>query len=111
MEMIETKHDLLTTKYTKVLEEAEYKYNAPHTFKVVKAAFGDLRNLSFTYCSECEKEKHDTNGLRKVACIVSILDMTALCSRHYLEKIQRESCKEYLDKHSPKLDLKDFARI
>ena len=38
MEMIETKHDLLTTKYTKVLEEAEYKYNAPHTFKVVKAA-------------------------------------------------------------------------
>lgn len=30
MEMVETKHDLLTTKYTKVLEEAEYKYNAPH---------------------------------------------------------------------------------
>ena len=37
MEMIETKHDLLTTKYTKVLEEADYKYNAPHTFKVIKA--------------------------------------------------------------------------
>ena len=37
MEMIETKHDLLTTKYTKVLEEAEYNYNAPHTFKVIKA--------------------------------------------------------------------------
>jgi hypothetical protein len=37
MEMIETKHDLLITKYTKVLEEADYKYNAPHTFKVIKA--------------------------------------------------------------------------
>ena len=37
MEMIETKHDLLTTKYTKVLEEADYKYNAPHTFNVIKA--------------------------------------------------------------------------
>lgn len=37
MEMIETRHDLLTTKYTKVLEESEYKYNAPHTFKVIKA--------------------------------------------------------------------------
>lgn len=37
MEMVETKNDLLTTKYTKVLEEAEYKYNAPHTFKVIKA--------------------------------------------------------------------------
>ena len=36
-EFVETKHDLLTTKYTKVLEEADYKYNAPHTFKVIKA--------------------------------------------------------------------------
>lgn len=34
--MIETKHDLLTTKYTKVLEEKEYSYNAPHTFEVVR---------------------------------------------------------------------------
>ena len=37
MEMVETRHDLLTTKYTKVLEEEVYKYNAPHTFKVIKA--------------------------------------------------------------------------
>ena len=36
-EFVETKHDLLTTKYTKLLEEADYKYNAPHTFKVIKA--------------------------------------------------------------------------
>jgi hypothetical protein len=34
--MIETKHDLLTTKYTKVLEEKEYSYNAPHYFEVVR---------------------------------------------------------------------------
>lgn len=36
-EFVETKHDLLTTKYTKVLEEFEYQYNAPHTFRVIKA--------------------------------------------------------------------------
>ncbi len=36
-EFVETKHDLLTTKYTKVLEESEYQYNAPHTFQVIKA--------------------------------------------------------------------------
>ena len=35
-EMVETKHDLLTTKYTKVLEEKEYQFNAPHTFEVVR---------------------------------------------------------------------------
>lgn len=34
--MIETKHDLLTTKYTEVLEEKEYQFNAPHTFEVVR---------------------------------------------------------------------------
>ncbi len=34
--MIETKHDLLTTKYTKVLEEKEYSYNAPYYFEVVR---------------------------------------------------------------------------
>ena len=34
--MIETKHDLLTTKYTKVLQEKEYSYNAPHYFEVVR---------------------------------------------------------------------------
>lgn len=34
--MVETKHDLLTTKYTQVLEEKEYQFNAPHTFKVVR---------------------------------------------------------------------------
>jgi hypothetical protein len=35
-EFKETKHDLLTTKYTKVLEESEYTY-APHTFQVIRA--------------------------------------------------------------------------
>lgn len=34
--LIETKHDLLTTKYTEVLEEKEYSYNAPHYFEVVR---------------------------------------------------------------------------
>ena len=36
VELVETKHDLLTTKYTKVLEEKDFQYNAPHTFKVVR---------------------------------------------------------------------------
>ena len=34
--LIQTKHDLLTTKYTEVFEESEYKYNAPHYFEVVR---------------------------------------------------------------------------
>lgn len=34
--MRELKHDLLTTKYTTVLQESEFKHNAPHNFLVVK---------------------------------------------------------------------------
>lgn len=35
MEMIELKHDLLTNKYTTVLQEKEFTNNAPHNFSVV----------------------------------------------------------------------------
>ncbi len=36
VELVETKHDLLTTKYTKVLEEKDYTSYAPCNFKVVR---------------------------------------------------------------------------
>lgn len=36
MEMIETKHDLLTKKYTVVLEEKEYSYNASLRWRMVE---------------------------------------------------------------------------
>lgn len=79
-------------------------------FFITKAAFADVRNFSFTYCDECSKlypKKH----LAKVPCITNYFEITALCSSHFLEKKQKELCQEYLDKHKPKLDLKDFARI
>ena len=34
VEMVDLKHDLLTTKYTKVTHEKDFKYNAPHLFHV-----------------------------------------------------------------------------
>lgn len=34
--MKELKHDLLTNKYTTVLQEEEYSFNAPHYFTVVR---------------------------------------------------------------------------
>lgn len=42
--MQELKHDLLTTKYTKVFHEEpeEMKYNAPHHFEVVPADYPDI---------------------------------------------------------------------
>lgn len=34
IEMVELKHDLLTTKYTGVVHEKEFQFNAPHFFRV-----------------------------------------------------------------------------
>lgn len=34
IDMLELKHDLLTTKYTHVLHEANFQFNAPHLFRV-----------------------------------------------------------------------------
>lgn len=79
-------------------------------FFITKAAFGDVRNFSFQYCTECSK-LYPTKHLKKVPCITNISDLTALCSSHFLDKIQKELCQKYLDKHRPKLDLKDFTRI
>lgn len=40
--------DLSTTKYTKILVEEEYSYNAPHNFKVLKAEDStELCNIHF----------------------------------------------------------------
>ena len=79
-------------------------------FLITKAAFGALRNLTFTYCSECEKS-YPKKHLQKVPCFVSVLEMTALCSNHYMQKLENELCQKYLDEHKPKLDLTDFARV
>lgn len=35
--MKELKMDLLTSKYTKVLVEEDFQYNAPHNFRVIQA--------------------------------------------------------------------------
>lgn len=39
--MEELKMDLLTNKYTRVLREKEFSYNAPHRFSVVKSNTGE----------------------------------------------------------------------
>ena len=78
--MIETKHDLLTTKYTKVLEEAEYKYNAPHTFKVVKAEEetseehkGENLVLSEIHFQEGPIKECGVNGINNEDAIVMVI--------------------------------------
>lgn len=70
-EFVETKHDLLTTKYTKVLEEKDYQYNAPHTFKVVRADDGE--SLVDIHFQEGPIKECGVNG----ACNEDLLIMVA----------------------------------
>ena len=37
VEMVELKHDLLTTRYTRVVHEKNFNFNAPHLFHVKKS--------------------------------------------------------------------------
>lgn len=71
MEMTQTKHDLLTTKYTKVLEEKDYKYNAPHTFVVCKADDGhELERIHF---QEGPIKECGVNGIMNEDLIVMVI--------------------------------------
>lgn len=78
--MIQTKHDLLTTKYTKVLEEADYKYNAPHTFKVIKAEEetseehkGENLVLSEIHFQEGPIKEYGVNGVCNEDLLVMVI--------------------------------------
>ena len=66
--MKELKHDLLTTKYTKVLHEDEVKFNAPHHFLVVKAEAEIKENL-FPQAKDVVGQIHFQEGPIKEAGI------------------------------------------
>lgn len=79
-EFVETRHDLLTTKYTKVLEESEYQYNAPHTFKVIRAQEenseahkGENLVLSCIHFQEGPIKKCGVNGVSNEDLLVMVV--------------------------------------
>lgn len=59
--MKELTNGLLTQKYTKVLEEDNYSFNAPHLFKVVKA--DDNSTLAEIHFQEGPIKENGVNGV------------------------------------------------
>lgn len=70
-EMIETKHDLLTTKYTKVMEEKDFKYNAPHWFRVVRAK--DESVLETIHFQEGPIKECGVNGVNNEDLLIMVI--------------------------------------
>lgn len=64
--------------------------------------------LPMGYCDKCPG---DGKFRLKQPCFTFLQTRESLCAYHFLEKRERELCKEYLDAHRPKLDLEDFAKI
>lgn len=69
--MKELKRDLLRTKYTKVLVEEEYEYNAPHYFEVV--CVEDDKPLCAIHFQEGPIKERGVNGVNNEDLINMVL--------------------------------------
>lgn len=74
MKFKELKNSLITQKYTKVLEEVDYNFNAPHTFMVVQSIpkneeysgnteYVEPKVLSEIHFQEGPIKEHGVNGV------------------------------------------------
>ena len=71
-EMIQTKHDLLTSKYTAVMEEKDFNYNAPHYFNVVRVEDGKV--LEKIHFQEGPIKECGVNGVCNEDLINMVID-------------------------------------
>lgn len=80
--MIEVKHDLLTSKYTKLLREEDYKYNAPHRFMVIGSnEDGTGTQLAEIQFQEGPIKEHGVNGV----CNEDLIAMV-ICRLEHFQK-------------------------
>jgi len=59
--MLDLKHDLLTSKYTKVSHEGHFQFNAPHYFEVASQETGDV--LAQIHFQEGPIKENGINGV------------------------------------------------
>lgn len=57
-----------------------------------------------THCSPFKEYQHQY-------VINDVLRGESWCAFHWMEKRERDFCRDYLEAHRPKLDLADFTRI
>ncbi|PAV30304.1 hypothetical protein CIL05_07490 [Virgibacillus profundi] len=70
--MKELKHDLLTSKYTKVYHEEDFQFNAPHHFDVVSSE-DETNLLAGINFQEGVIKEHGVNGVMNEDLIAVII--------------------------------------
>lgn len=64
VDMVELKHDLLTTKYTGVVHEKNFQFNAPHLFRVYSLSQPEGSEvLAEVHFQEGPIKEHGVNGV------------------------------------------------
>lgn len=87
VEMVELKHDLLTTKYTGVVHEKEFQFNAPHLFRVysLQQPYGS-EVLTEVHFQEGPIKEHGVNGV----CNEDLIAMV-ICRLEHFQKSEFSS--------------------
>ena len=87
---MELKHDLLTSKYTKVYHENEFNYGAPHCFVVGKADVPDdvIEPLAEVHFQEGPIKECGVNGV----CNEDLIAMVICRLEHFQKGVF--SCRE-----------------
>ena len=86
--MKELNHDLLMSKYTKVLHEKEFNYNAPHYFEVVGSDSKDDVLLGMVHFQEGPIKECGVNGV----CNEDLIAMV-ICRLEHFQKSEF-ACRE-----------------
>jgi hypothetical protein len=87
---MELKHDLLTSKYTKVYHEDKFKFNAPHSFIVGKADCPDdcIAPICEVHFQEGPIKENGVNGV----CNEDLIAMV-ICRLEHFQKSEY-ACRE-----------------
>lgn len=86
--MKELKHPLLTSKYTRVFHEEDFKYNAPHYFEVVRTGEELEEQLADIHFQEGPIKECGVNGV----CNEDLIAMV-ICRLDHFQKSEF-SCRE-----------------
>jgi hypothetical protein len=85
---IKLSNDLLTNKYTTVFHEGNFKFNAPHHFKVIGHHDGKLTNLAEIHFQEGSIKESGVNGIHNEDLIAMVI-----CRLEHFQKSEY-SCRD-----------------
>lgn len=70
---VKLEHDLLSEKYTTVWHEEDFKFNAPHHFRVMVNHAGEVKQLAEIHFQEGPIKENGVNGVNNEDLIAMVI--------------------------------------